>query len=129
LTLTAVVLAVFCLAATPANAETIFTESFEKPVVTAKENANPAGWMGGGKHGSLLNTESGKFATPHGKQAASLNGSGTLRSTTALRAFVKAGMNYKLTFNAAKDKAQDNATYKVELLAGCTVVASAVSNK
>jgi len=106
-------------------------ESFESPDITSYTGKNPYGWNSYSDEPfdydvGLWDMDLGLFTTPYGTQAVAIYGNTNTHLTTSnliLSDVLKDGQLYTLTFNVAKYGASDN--YKVELLAGTTVLASA----
>ena len=110
-----------------AQAVIIFTESFEDPAVTGFTNTNPTGWteLGGGSAGGINDEDTGAFTTPYGSQVAWANGTNQfITSGSILSDVLTAATTYTLDFNIAKRNTLSGGTYRVELLAGATVLAT-----
>lgn len=108
-----------------ANAALIFSDSFENPAVTGLTNTNPTGWteLGGNTSGGINDEDSGKFTTPFGSQVLWANGTNQFITTSSiLSAVLTANTDYTLTFYVAKRSDVSGGNYKVELLAGSTVL-------
>ena len=114
------------------QAQVVFSESFEAPVVSGfDDNTVPSGgkWIGatdgfGATNRGLYNETvawpaTPLFSTPYGKQAYYLNysNSALTSSAGATGQTLTAGVTYKVTFNAAVTSGTPSGNYRVELVA------------
>ena len=122
LTLAVVAMAIVSVSA---SAETIFYESFEKPIVTGYvEGSLPqTGWVGssvgyGSGWRGLYNEDSEHFDTPWGEQAYFLRYTNSgLTTATGTIGVVEPNETYTVTFNTAVRILDISKEYRVELVA------------
>jgi hypothetical protein len=116
----------YCEAAV--SIEIDFDENFEEFNTGERENKRPVGWKHIDGHPGYTGTSEAKeqgVETPYGSRCARILTNGVMGTESALEAPLQAGMTYVVRFNtAAPARHKGTGSYKVQLLAGETVLAA-----